>query len=215
MDTDENRNIIIIRELMDEMRRVSVERDISVSDIVHEAIREFLYYRNTGANLFDIINGIEKSINKTGHFTVNSDLNNFAVSIKSPLRYIYRPELKYEIKIIRSGEKTAGKINVNLRSRDIDTLNSFSDFVGLWIKLENKYSSKKKIGNTEYIIDVGYFGRNIKLPSAGESENAGVCVSDYINAFDELYKYYFTHPNSYREIENIYAGYAEAGKFKI
>ena len=209
---------------MDEMLRVSLEKDISVSDIVHEAIREFLYYRNTGVNFFDIINSIEKSMNQTGHFIVNSDFNNFAVSIKSPLRYIYRPELKYEIKITQSDEITIGKISVTLRSRDIDTLKSFSDFVSLWIDLETKYSAHKKGGRIEYIIDIGYFGRKIYLPVMGEnaesnginSRTVGASVGDYVNAFDELYKYYYSHSeNGWREIENMYAGYAKAGKFKI
>ena len=244
---DDDGSIRIIEEMMNEIRRIAFEKDASVSDIVHEAISEFLYSRQTGVNFFDVINSIEKSINQSDYpeysqyshrFVVNADLNNFAVSVKSPLLYIYRPELKYEVRISRSDETSIGKINVILRSRDIDTLRSFSDFLGFWIELETKYIFLKSGQRITYITDVGFFSRKIYMPSTNaenikNTENIsnisdagnigsraiGTAVSDYIHVFDELFKYYFYNSGNTngrrREIENMYFSYATDGRLKI
>ncbi|MCL2774122.1 MAG: hypothetical protein FWD71_12330 [Oscillospiraceae bacterium] len=222
---EDDGSIRIIEEMMNEIRRVALEKDASVSDIVHEALSEFLYFRQTGINFFDVISSIEKSMNDmnaAGHFVVNADLNKFAVSVKSPLRYIYRPELKYEVRISHSDEMSIGKISVILRSRDIDTLRSFADFFSFWIELETKYIFLKSNRRITYITDAGYFSRKIYISAeqgnpAG-SKAIGTAVSDYIHVFDELFKYYFYNPNGggiRREIENLYVSYAANGKLKI
>ena len=219
-------SIRIIEEMMNEIRRIALEKDASVSDIVHEALNEFLYFRRTGVNFFDVINSIEKSMNvlndisANSHFIVNADLDKFAVSVKSPLRYIYRPELKYEVRISQSEETSIGKISVILRSRDIDTLRSFADFLSLWIELESKYIFLKSGVRIAYITDAGYFSRKIYMPAKTENPGSraiGTAVSDYIRVFDELFKYYFYNPNGgvSREIENMYVRYAANGKLKI
>lgn len=216
---ESDNSIRIMEELMREMRRLAAHKEVSVSDIIHEALGEFLFSREESINYFDIIHSIEESMNKAEHFAVNANPYDSVVSVKSPLQYTYRPALRYEIKITKNSVPQIGTMSVALRSDDINTLRSFSDFLGLWMKLENEYMSRKLREPIEYLTDIGYFGRKIYLPMAAQhisGQAIGAAIGDYIHTFDNLFKYYFYHPNSGDHIIDVmYISHVEDGKLSI
>ena len=213
----EDNRIRIIDEMMRKLRRTALEREMSVSDVVHEALAGSIFFQETGVNFYDVIHSIEKSMNETKHFIINVDLRNYAVIVKSPLRYVHRPELKYEIKISQTDYAVAGRMSAGLRSQDINTVRYFSAFLSLWIDLETAYFAASPGERIEYITDIGYFSRKIYMPAGHkDSRGIGAAISDYIRVFDELFKYYYYRPNNGRgEIEKIYRGYVQNGKLKI
>ena len=171
-------------------------------------------------NFFDVINSIESIMNKTEYFIVNADLYNFAVSIKSPLRYVHRPALRYEFKMVSRGNISIGQMSAVLRLHDIETLHCFSDFTDLWIAIETKYPSRKQGEKIIYATDIGYFSRKMYFTEdmryRFSSQAVGAAVSDYIYVFDELFKYYLHHTDiSGYEIEKIYVEKIKTGKLLI
>ena len=215
---DENDNsVIILEEMMRKLRRLALEKNVPVYDVIHEALGNFLSFHDTGFNLYDILGSIESGMTVPGHFITNVDLGNYAVSIKSPVRYIHRPELKYQIVITQNDSISIGKMSVSLRSQDIYTLQRFSEFISLWMGLETKYIDSG--GKITYKTDTGRFERNVYLPAyAGQvsGQAIGAAISDYVHVFDELLKIYFHHSKGrLREIEKLYRGYKLNGKLKI
>ena len=211
---DENFDTIqILQEMMLELRGLALERTMSVSDIVHEALGEYLMFRANGVNLFDVIYGIESAMNKSGRFVTNADPAGLSIFIKSPIRYVYRPELKYDVRIARSGAASIGKISVALRSRDMETIELFSGFVGLWIDLERKYLPRSQA----YTTDAGYFGRQIccEMERHGDGRSIGDAIGSYIRVFDELLKRYINYRDSAHEIEKLYRARLNDGKLTI
>jgi len=213
----EDNRIRIIEEMMCKLCRAALERETSVSDIVHEALTNSIFFQETGVNFFDVINSIEKNLNETEYFITNVDLYNYAVFVKSPLRYVHRPELKYEIKITQNDHAVGGRMSVSLRSQDLNTAKCFSAFLSLWIDLETTYFSARPGERIEYITDIGYFSRKMYMPADHkDSRVIGAAISDYVRVYDELFKYYYYHPNDgRREIEKIYRSYVQNGKLKI
>lgn len=216
MNENDN-NIRILGEMMRRLQRLALEKDTSVQDIVHEALNGFLLFHETGIDLYNILGGIESGMNVPGHFVTNVDRYNYAVSIKSPIRHIHRPELKYQIVIAQNDTVSIGKMSVILRSHDIYTLQCFSEFVDLWIKLETKYI--KSVERIAYGTDVGYFERKVYLPMSEQQVSGqiiGAAISDYIHVFDELLKQYFQHPKGCTaEIEKSYRSHVANGRLKI
>jgi len=230
-------------EMMGELQRIAFERDSAVSDVISEAVGEFLYSRKIGTKIFDVLNSIEQNMSGIRHFAVNTDLGRHIISIKSPLRYTYRPELKYEVRISLDSRRTVGQMTVRLRTHDINTLKSFAEFLNFWIELETKYIALKVGQQIAYTVDTGYFSRAISIllhdssvhftgQGTGEATDnygqttesaigdygqaAGSAIGDYIQVFDELFKYSYSHPGSnWNEIEKIYISYLKSGKVKI
>jgi len=214
----EDNGIKLIEEIMRKLRRAALERDASVSDVVHEALANSIFFQETDVNFFDVMNNIEKNMNETEHFITNVDLYNYTVIVKSPLRYVHRPELKYEIKITQNDHAVVGRMSASLRSQDINTAKCFSAFLNFWIDLETAYFPARPGGKQiEYITDIGYFSRKMYMPAGHkDSRVVGAAISDYIRIYDELFKYYYYHPNGGRgEIERMYRDYMKTGKLKI
>ncbi|MCL2391255.1 MAG: hypothetical protein FWC66_01440 [Oscillospiraceae bacterium] len=213
---DDLDSIRIVEEIMFELRGLARTRAVSVSDIVHEALGEYLITHTNAVNLFDVIHSIEHTMNRAERFVTITDPSGLVIFIKSPIRYLYRPELKYEVKIVRNNEVSVGKLNIIIRSHDIETIIGFSDFVNLWIDLECKYLQSRAEQIT-YETESGYFGRQIFYPEGGGQRNGqavGDAISDYICVFDELLKYYFTHRNG-RDIEKLFFDRLRDGKLTI
>jgi len=215
-----NGNDHMIRVLDDMMRRLrmmSHDRGVPVNDLIDQALGDFLSFQETGINLFDIINSIENHLSSAKHFITDADLCNYAISVKSPIRYVYRPELKYRIAISQNDRVSIGKMSVALRTNDINTLRCFLAFINLWISLEDKYISPRE--RIEYVSDAGYFERKVYLPANERHINGqaiGEAISDYISAFDQLLKHYFARSeNSEPDIERIYRELAQNGKLRI
>jgi len=221
-----NGNNHMIRVLDSMMRRLQVmsnERDVPVNDLIDQALGDFLSFHETGINLFDIINSIENHLTSAKHFVTDVDLYNYAISVKSPIRYVYRPELKYQINVSQIDRISIGKMSVALRTNDMNTLRCFMAFINLWINLEEKYISPRE--RIEYISDVGYFERKVYLPANDwqtvsvrqiSGQVIGEAISDYISAFDQLLKNYFTRTEiSGSEIEKMYRDLVQNGKLRI
>ncbi|MCL1952660.1 MAG: hypothetical protein FWF60_07520 [Oscillospiraceae bacterium] len=210
----------ILEEMMRALRGLALEREMSVPDIVREALGEYLLARAPGVNLFDVIHGIESAMRREGRFVTDADPAGLAIRIKSPIRYVYRPELKYEVRAVRNGRAGDGKaafgtLGVALRTHDIEMLRRFAGFTGLWIELEREYLAPA--GQITYVTDAGYFGRQIFRPETarrGDGPSVGEAISNYICVFDELLKDYFNHRDS-RELEQRYLARLAEGKLTI
>ena len=212
-----NHVIRILDGMMRRLQTMSNERHVPVTDLVNQALGDFLCFHETDINLFDVINSVESHLTATSHFVTNVDLYNRVISIKSPIRYVYRPELKYKIAVTLTDSISIGKISVILRSHDISTLQCFFAFINLWVSLEEKYIKPQE--RIEYICDSGYFERKVYLPANERQisgQTMGAAISDYISAFDQLLKHYFTeYDNSGAEIEKMYCNFVQIGKLRI
>jgi hypothetical protein len=218
--SDDFDSIRIFRDMMLELRGLALERAVTVSDIVHEALGEYLLARTNSINYFDVIHGIENELRRAedDQFVTNVDPAGLAIFIKSPIRHVYRPELRYEFRAVRNDMTSVGKLGVVLRSHDMDMIRQFSAFVGLWTELEGKYLPRTRTGQITYIIDAGYFGRQIYLPETAEQNDGqtiGDAISSYIRIFDDLLKRFISRHGGSKEIETLYLAGLNDGKLTI
>jgi len=214
----DDEGVEILGDMMRELKRLAREGDSSVSDVVNEALRDFLSFRGGGVNYYDIISAIERGLNETGLFAASASAGDYAVRVKSYIRYRRRPELKYEVRIDRRGAAPVCKISASLRSDDVDILRCFTEFTALWAELEREYARSGAARRIEHITETGYFARSASLPghvSASGSAAAGAAVSDFVHAFDELLKGFRLSGRDARLTERQYVEYVKAGKLRI
>ena len=208
--------IRISEETQAQFRRLAQQRAVPVSDIVQEAMSEYLQTRETGANYINVIQNIESALREAGQFATSADPSGLVLFIKSPLRRVHRPELKYEVRIRHGDRSSVGRFNVVLRSHDMETIRSFTEFVNLWIELERNYLTRNQAGQAIYWTDADYFGRQIFWPMTEDGEQlVGEAISNYIYVFDELLKYHFANWSYGQSIEPLYLARLAAGKLTI
>jgi len=215
---DDFDGILILEETKLQLRNLAQERKVPMSELIHEALGEYLLARTMGENIFDMLHCIESTLSSDGRYTICADPESLVVIAKSPLRYVHRPEIKYEIRIQRNEGDSVGRLNVILRTHNIEMIRFFAEFVNKWIELEQKYLMKTQRGKIMYKTDSGYFARQIKRPIAaerGESRIVGEAISNYVDAFDKLLKHYYEHWDTPNAIEALYILWLEDGKLTI
>jgi len=213
---DDFDRIWISEDMRAQLRRLAQQRALSVSDIVQDALGEYLVTREAGVNLYNIIHSIEQSLCGAQQFTTCADLSDLVLFIKSPLRRVYRPELKYEVRIARGDQASVGRLNVLLRSHDMETLRGFAAFVGRWMELERNYLARSQNRQVIYWTDADYFGRQIYCSvKEGSEQLIGEAISNYIHVFDELLKHHFSNWNDGQTLEPLYLARLKSGKLTI
>ena len=211
-------SILIRQERMAAFRGLALERAMPVSDIVQEALDEYLLARTGGVPFLDMFRSMENAMRSAAQFVTSADPTGLILCVKSPIRYVYRPELKYEVRVTRNDGTSLGKFSVILRSRDMDILKRFSGFVSLWVALEREYLPKNRAGQMAYATDTGYFSRQIYYPAAAghsDGQAIGAAISSYICVFDELFKVYFRQQDDGYGIEKLYLARRKDGNLTI
>lgn len=212
-------NIIIPDEMYILLENIAKQNDLTLSDVICDALGQYLSRRASGDFDSSVLYAIENNLKKQGTYLTSCDPIMLRVVVKSPIRYVHRPELKYEVHF-KEGQKGAiGWLNINLRSYDIDMIRAFFEFSEHWRALEGKYANTiKDVGSGAYTSEEQAFSRRIYKPYTTAEEavpDMAMAISDYINVFDELLKQYFTKRRSISSIEQTYLIFLADGRLII
>ena len=128
--------------------------------------------------------------------------NTLTMSLKSSLAYKYRPTIKYEVALYRSGEDALGELSVIFRTQSAALIDAMTDFFRSWKRIEDE--------NLPFPVDCafydGRFVRAIGVPEGKDcscDEIAGV-ISDYIKLLDRLLKGYLGGALNAHDVEKEY-----------
>ena len=98
-------------------------------------------------------------------FQVNTQPSDAILSIKSPLRYKYKPTLRYAVELYRAPRPAIGELRVSARTQSQGLLESLTGFYQLWIQLETHYiGSRFPGGKIPCQVQEGRYCRQFFLP---------------------------------------------------
>ena len=127
-------------------------------------------------------------------FQIQPQPSDAMLSIRSALKYKYKPVIRYSLELYRSFDKTIGQLRVSFRTQSEALKSDLTEFLKLWAELENKYIVCFFPEGISYTIDDGKFTRTFRLPEAIEhrsNDEIAKAISEYIKMFDEILKIYF------------------------
>ena len=187
-----------------------------LSDDVVEAIDELAYRMNTSRSnlinqilaervscvtpekrmrsIFDCIREVMDS-----QFQIQAQGSDAMLSMRSPLRYKYKPTIRYRVELFRDPEDVFGKLSVSFRTQSMQLINALESFFKIWIALERQYIGKFFRDGIYYEYENGRFVRGFKLPEQLEkpdSDDLGGAIGEYIQSIDMLIKFYFANIDS-------------------
>ena len=84
------------------------------------------------------------------------------LSIRSPLRYKYKPTIRYSVELYRNPGPYAGRLKVQFRTQNLQLIRLLQSFFEFWISsLEGKYLPGRIHDSIRYELNDGRFSREL------------------------------------------------------
>lgn len=186
-------SLVLSDDVIEAIDSLAYSRGASRSAMINEILAQAVSYTTPEKRMNDIFGAIEALIGGES-FRIQPQPSDSMLSIRSALKYKYKPVIRYGLELYRSFDKTIGQLRVSFRTQSETLKADLTEFLKLWAELENKYIVRFFPEGISYTIDDGKFTRTFRLPEAIEhqsSEEIAKAISEYIKMFDEILKIYF------------------------
>ncbi len=188
-------SLVLSDDVIEAIDRLAYSKGTSRSALINGILAEAVSYTTPEKRMNDIFGVIESLMGSTG-FQIQPQPSDAMLSIRSALKYKYKPVIRYGLELYRSFDKTIGQLRVSFRTQSETLKADLTEFLKLWAELENKYIVKFFPEGISYTIDDGKFTRTFRLPEAIEhrsDDEIARAISEYIKMFDEILKIYFAN----------------------
>ena len=191
----------VVREVDALAHRLGTNR----SNLINEILAEYVNYTTPERRINDILSAIQEMMLPSGDlipfFAPHSD----SLSLKSSLEYKYRPTIKYEVELYRSGGETIGELSVVFRTQSAPLLAAMTEFFRLWKRLEDAHLAPLTGRRLSYSLYDGKFVRSLAAPDKNcSAEELAAAISDYVQLFDKLMKGFLSGRLDAHEVEAAY-----------
>lgn len=188
-------SLVLSDDVVEAIDRLAYKSGTSRSAMINEILAEAVSYTTPEKRMNDIFGEIETLMGSLG-FQIQPQPSDAMLTIRSALKYKYKPIIRYGLELYRSFEKTIGQLRVSFRTQSESLKADLTDFLKLWANLENKYIVRFFPEGISYTIEDGRFTRTFRLPEKLEfqsNEKIAEAISEYIKMFDEVLKIYFAN----------------------
>ncbi len=178
------------------------------SGLINQILAEYVDYTTPERRINDIFSAMERLISPSRELVPFFSPNSMSMSLKSSLAYKYRPTVKYEVELYRSGEDSIGQLSVAYRTQSAGLISAMTDFFRLWKRIEDAHLAPTLTAPVRYALYEGKFLRSIAVPErdCSAQELAGT-ISEYIQLFDRLLKGYVGGTMDAHAVEAAYYSY--------
>ena len=175
------------------------------SALVNQILAEYLDLSTPEQRINDIFRTIEELVAPGQELVPFFAPNSPTMSLKSSLAYKYRPTVKYEVELDRTGRGVLGELSVIFRTQSAELIAALTEFFRLWVRIEDAWLAPAMGAQLTCSLYDGRFVRPIALPrrecTAGEIAAA---ISGYVQLFDRLLKGWLAGALTAREVEQAY-----------
>lgn len=203
-------SLMLAEEVIREIDKLAAESNTNRSNLVNQILAEYVSLTTPEKHIRNIFDIIENLMGNRGNFMLYSQPNDLTMSIKSSLKYHYRPTIRYEVEMYRTPKETIGQLKIIFRTQSPELLVELTKFFKIWIQLETVYIkhffAKDAI---EYSLETGKFTRSFAVPNDSDysEEQIGNAISYHIATFDEMLKGFLS--GEYPTIESLEKRYLQ------
>ena len=191
----------VVREVDALAHRLGTNR----SNLINQILAEYVGFTTPERRINDVFSAIEQLMAPSRELVPFFAPNSLSMSLKSSLEYKYRPTVKYEVELYRSGEETIGELSVVFRTQSAALIETMTEFFRLWKRIEDAHLAPRTGAKLSYALYDGKFVRSIAAPDKNcTAEELASALSEYIKLFDKLMKNYLTGRLDAHEVEAAY-----------
>ena len=175
------------------------------SNLINQILAEYVNYETPERRINNVLSAIEQLMAPSRELVPFFAPNTLSLSLKSSLQYKYRPTVKYEVELFKSGGESIGELSVMFRTQSAALISSITDFFRLWKSIEDAHLRSATGAHIDYALYDGKFVRSIALPDKDcTAEQLAGALSEYIKLFDKLLKGYLTGRYDAHNVEAAY-----------
>ncbi len=208
-------SIVLSDDVVEAVDELAYSMNTSRSNLINSILAEKVSVMTPEMRMKDIFSRIEQLMDS--RFQLMTQPSETMISIKSPLKYKYKPTIKYSVELFRSFEGGVGRLRISLRTQSVSLIRAIQGFFKLWEQLENKYLSNIFNGGVPWEVGDVSFTRDFYSPHSSElsDESIAQAIGSYINLIDECIRIYFENmgstDNASEKIEQRYCEYLKKG----
>lgn len=185
-------SLVLMDEVVEEIDRMAYQRNTSRSNLINQILAEHVSLSTPEMQMRDIFASLERLMDET--FQIQEQPSEAMLSIRSRLRYKYKPTIRYRVELYREPGDSVGRLRVSFRTQNTALIEALDEFFRLWILLENHYLAATFPQGIPRECARGQFTRELMRPpnrTDFTSEELGNAIADYIQMLDSLIKIYF------------------------
>lgn len=208
-------SLVLMDDVVEAIDELAYSMNTSRSNLINQILAERVSLLTPEMRMRDIFSRIEKLMD--GRFQLLDQPSDAMLSIKSPLKYKYKPTIKYSIELYRSFEGAVGKLRISFRTQSSRLIQTLHEFFKLWKSVEDKYLSQIFVGGVPWEFSELSFSREFYAPSGSGLSDTQIAdsIGGYINMIDSAVKIYFEDSDSpqtaERKIGGLYSDYLSKG----
>jgi hypothetical protein len=152
-----------------------------------------------------------------GKFLLAPQNSGSVMAVKTPLKFKYRPTVKYSVELFRSFSGCVGRLKVTLRTQSEELIGLTNRFFEYWSGLEQKYLGEFFSGKFPCAISPKCYTRDFYEVGSGNLTDSEIAqaISEYIAIFNNAITLYFENahdlPKAQSLCEQTYKGYLQKG----
>ncbi len=209
-------SLLLDEDVVRAVDQLAHRRGCSRSALVNQLLAEQLDLMTPERRIAEVLRAMESLFRPDPELVPMFSPNALSMSMKSALDYKYRPTVKYEVELYRSGEDSIGELTVSFRTQSAELLSAMGRFFGLWKQLEEAYLAPKLGHEIPSALLEGRFVRRISLPSRDcSAEELAEAISEYVHLFDRLLKGCLSGRMTAADAERQYAAHMDASGLLI
>lgn len=175
------------------------------SNLINQILAEYVNYETPERRINNVLSAVEQLMAPSRELVPFFAPNTLSLSLKSSLQYKYRPTVKYEVELFKSGGESIGELSVMFRTQSAELISSITDFFRLWKSIEDAHLRSATGAHIDYALYDGKFVRSIAVPDKDcTAEQLAGALSEYIKLFDKLLKGYLTGRYDAHNVEAAY-----------
>ncbi len=208
-------SLVLADDVVEAIDRLAYSMNTSRSNLINQILAERVQLLTPEKRMREIFAKIEQLMDS--RFQTLNQPSDAMMSIKSPLRYKYKPTIRYSIELSRDFHGKVGRLKVSFRTQSTQLISMLDSFFKLWARLEEKYLSYLFTTGVPYETAEGRFTRDFYAPPQSEltDEDIANAIGDYISCMDSCIQLYFDNAaepeTAARKVSEMYERYLKKG----
>ena len=206
-------SIVLADEVVQAIDAMAYSMNTSRSNLINQILAERVQCVTPEMRMRDIFSRIEQLMDP--RFPFLDQPSDAMISIKSPLRYKYKPTIRYSVVLNRDFHGKVGQLKVQFRTQSAQLICAINDFFEKWSELENEYMSEIYGNGVPSERSDGKFVRDFYSPSELTDDQIAGAIGQYIRLMDNCIQLYFDgisqDKDNYGIVENTYRDYLKKG----
>lgn len=200
-------SLVLSEDVVEAVDRMAYARGTSRSNLINQILAQAVGYVTPEQRMAEILETLTAQMG--GLYQLQAQASDGMLTIRSPLRYRYKPTIRYRVELYRQPRHALGLLHASFRTQSRALLEDANAFFTLWSQLE---LAAGICDAADIHYGDGTWTRAFIMPAAHaqDTRSVGEAMSRYIKRVDGALKRYFAAlPDETNAAAQVRAAFAE------